>query len=187
MTTIPGVSITSFYGYTAPAPSAGSSANSTNNAPGSVPGNQLSLESTLVSLSNGASSPLTYNAAGLISALQPTTPSSVANATSGVQAAQDAVLAAENLITQTLSALTSGTTSNSSSSDISSLFALTGTTATNYIYGSTLDSLLNPTNNNASTNIPGAQSAQDAILNAQYALNQALASLAANSTSNSNI
>lgn len=175
MTTVSSVSTANVYGYNAPASSSSAAA-------GQKPGQAVTqssmaaLESALASLGSGSSAPLTYNAAGVFgSPLQSTS----ANATpmTSAQRAQAAVIAAENAVTETLGSLfSSGASSNSSSSDISSLFVLPGTSNTN-------------SGPFGLSQMPGAssgaapRSAQDAILAAESAITQTLGSLASNSSS----
>jgi len=173
MSTISAVSAASVYANNTPANSAVSAALA------QVAATQLSVMNTLVSLgSNDSSSPLTYTAAGLLGSLQQTTSGTTNSATTNVQAAQNAYLEVQYAISQTLSSLVSGTSPNSSGSDISSLFGLPGTTDANNPLGSSLGSLLNTSTGNSST-----QAAQFAVINAQYALTQALGSLTSSSSS----
>jgi len=171
MSTISPVSAPSAYANTTPANSAVSAALA------QVAATQLSVMNTLVSLgSNDSSSPLTYTSAGLLGSLQQPTSGTTGSATTNAQAAQNAYLDVQYAISQTLSSLVSGTSSNASGSDISSLFSLPGTTNTSNTYGP----LLNTSTGNTST-----QAAQFAVINAQYAMNQALGSMTSSSSSTS--
>ena len=169
MSTISAVSAASVYANNAPTNSAVSAALA------QVAATQLSVMNTLVSLgSNDSSSPLTYTAAGLLGSLQQTTSGTTGSATTNVQAAQNAYLEVQYAISQTLSSLVSGSSQNSSGSDISSLFNLQGTSNSS----NSLGSLLNTSTGNSST-----QAAQFAVINAQYALTQALSSMTSGSSS----
>jgi hypothetical protein len=173
MSTISAVSSASAYANNTPANSAVSAALA------QVAATQLSVMNTLVSLgSNDSSSPLTYTAAGLPGSLQQTTSGTTGSATTNAQAAQNAYLDVQYAISQTLSSMVSGTSQNSSSSDISSLFSLPGTTDTSNPFGSSLSALLNTSTGNSST-----QASQFAVINAQYALTQALSSMTSSSSS----
>ena len=173
MSTISAVSAASVYANSAPANGAVSAALA------QVAATQLSVMNTLVSLgSNDSSSPLTYTAAGLLGSLQQTTSSTTGSATTNVQAAQNAYLEVQYAISQTLSSLVSGSSPNSSGSDLSSLFNLAGTSDVNNLFGSPTGSLLNTSTGNSSS-----QAAQFAVINAQYALTQALASMSSSSSS----
>jgi hypothetical protein len=173
MSTISAVSAASAYANNAPANSAVSAALA------QVAATQLSVMNTLVSLgSNDSSSPLTYTAAGLFGSLRQTTSGTTNNATTNTQAAQNAYLEVQYAISQTLSSLVSGTSPNASGSDISSLFSLPGTANSSNPFGSSLGSLLNTSTGNSST-----QAAQFAVINAQYALTQALSSMTSGSSS----
>ena len=172
MSTIPSVSSTGLYGYTAPTSNAVSAALAQSAA------TQLSVISTLTSLGSNSSSPLTYDASGLFGSL-PQTISNTAN-TTPAQAAQNAYLQVEYAITQTMGSLISGSSSNSSSTDVSPLFTLPGTAGTSGLFGSSLPNGTTSTTGSATAQ----QAAQNAVLSAQYAITQALNSLTS-STSNS--
>jgi len=172
MSTIPVVSTTGVYGYTAPATSTASAALAQS-------ATRLAVTDTLASLGSSSPSPLTYNAAGLLSSFQQAT-SNTSN-TTPAQAAQNALLQVEYAITQTMDSLISGTSSNSSSTDISPLFSLPGTSNTNGLSG---NSLLNGATSTSGSN-SAQQAAQNAVLSAQYAVAQALNSLTSGSSSNS--
>ena len=173
MSTIPGISATGTYGYTAPTtdPTSAPSVQAT--------AAQLAVIETLTSLGSSSPSPLTYNAAGLLSTLQQGT-SNTSN-TTPAQAAQNALLQVEYAITQTMDSLISGTSSNSSSTDITSLFSLPGTAATSGLLGNSLLNGIAPATGGTSAQ----QTAQNAVLSAQYAVTQALASLTSGSSGNS--
>jgi hypothetical protein len=171
MSTISAVSSASAYANNTPANSAVSAALA------QVAATQLSVMNTLVSLgSNDSSSPLTYTAAGLLGSLQQTTSGTTGSVTTNAQAAQNAYLEVQYAISQTLSSLVSGTSANASSSDFSSLFSLPGTTDANNPLGSLL---------NTSTGSTSTQAAQFAVINAQYAMMQALGSMTSGSSSTS--
>jgi hypothetical protein len=139
---------------------------------------QLSAITTLTSSGNTAS-PLTYSATGLFGTQPQTAPASN-TPVSATQAAQDAYLQTQYAVNQTLaSLLTDSSTSNTANQDIfSQLYpAAAGINGPTGTASSDLLSLLNGGNS-------GTQNAQYAYLNAQYALNQALASLTANPASN---
>lgn len=173
MSTIPGVTATGVYGYTTPATDPTSVASLQSAAA------QLAVTDTMASLGSSSTSPLTYNAAGLLNSFQQAT-SNTSN-TTPAQAAQNAVLQVEYAITQTMDSLISGTSSNSSSTDITSLFSLPGTAGTGSLLGSTL-----PNGTTSTTgNISAQQAAQNAVLSAQYAVTQALDSLTSGSSTNS--
>lgn len=173
MSTIPGVSSTGLLGYTTPP------TNPVGAALAQSAAIQLSVISTLTSLGGNSSSPLTYDAAGLFGAIQQT-PSNTAN-TTPAQAAQNAYLQVEYAITQTMGSLISGSSSNSSSSDVSSLFTLPGTAGTDGLFGSSLPNGITSTTGSTTAQ----QAAQNAVLSAQYAITQALNSLTSGTTSNS--
>jgi hypothetical protein len=173
MSTISSVSTTGAYGYTAPTSNAVSAALAQSAA------TKLSVINTLTSLGGNSSSPLTYDASGLFGAIQQT-PSSTAN-TTPAQAAQNAYLQVEYAITQTMGSLISGSSSNSSSTDVSPLFTLPGTTGTSGLFGSSLPNGTTSTTGGATAQ----QSAQNAVLAAQYAITQTLGSLTSGSSSNS--
>ena len=171
MSTISPVSAPSAYANNTPANSAVSAALA------QVAATQLSVMNTLVSLgSNDSSSPLTYTAAGLLGSLKQPTSGTTGSATTNAQAAQNAYLEVQYAISQTLSSLVSGTSPNSSGTDISALFSQPGTTNTSNTFGP----LLNTSTGNTST-----QSAQFAVINAQYAMNQALSSMTSSSSTTS--
>lgn len=173
MSTIPSVSSTGLYGYTAPAANAVSAALAQSAA------TQLSVISTLTSLGGNSSSPLTYDESGLFGAIQQA-PSSTTN-TTPAQAARNAYLQVEYAIMQTTGSLISGSSSNSSNSDVSPLFTLPGTAGTSGLLGSSL-----PNGTTSTTGVATAQqAAQNAVLAAQYAITQALGSLISGSSSNS--
>lgn len=171
MSTISSVS-TNGYGYNAPASSAVSAALAQSAA------TQLSVTNTLASLGSNSSAPLTYNAAGLLSAFQQTVSNTSNNTTTKEQSAQNAFLQVEYAISQTMNSLISGSSSNANTSDISSLFNLSGTSDTNGIFGSPTGSLLS-----SSTGSTSAQAAQYAVINAQYAVTQALGTLTSSPSS----
>jgi hypothetical protein len=170
MSTIPGITATGTYGYMAPATDP-TSAPSVQAAAA-----QLAVMETLTSLGSSSPSPLTYNAAGLLSTLQQGTSN-----TTPAQAAQNALLQVEYAITQTMDSLISGTSSNSSSTDITSLFSLPGTAGTGGLLGNSLPNGIAQTTGSTSAQ----QAAQNAVLSAQYAVTQALNSLTSGSSSNS--
>ena len=184
MTTISGVSPNS-YGYNAPATSTGGSVSKKPNAGVAQSTSLSSVENTLASLGGSSSSPLTYNATGLLNSLQQATSAKATTATTSVQAAQQAVLAAENVVTETLNSLTSGSSSNSSTSDNSALFGLPGASGTSDPFGLAQGSLSKPATNTSPAGSSGAQAAYDAVLAAENVVTETLNSLASGSSSNS--
>jgi hypothetical protein len=138
---------------------------------------QLSVINTLASMGGNSAAPSTYNFADLLSAFQQTTPSTSGNATTGAQAAQNAFLGVEYAITQTLSSLLSGSSPDTSNADIFSLVNPAGTSATNGLFGSSSGTFLN-----GFTGSTSAEVAHYAVLNAQYAVSQALNSLTSSSS-----
>lgn len=137
---------------------------------------QLAVINTLGSL--GGNSPSTYNFADLLSSFQQTAPSATNNATTGAQAAQNAFLGVEYAISLTLSSLISGTTPDTSETDIFTLINPAGTAGANGLFGSPPGSFLG-----GFTGSTSAEAAHYAMLNAQYAVNQTLGSLMASNTS----
>ncbi len=164
MSTISGVTATGTYGYTAPATVSASTGSA------QLAAAQAAVTETLASLGSSSSSPLTYNATGLLGSLQQTT--SVASNTTPAQAAQNALLQVEYAITQSMDSLVSGTSTDSSNTDTSPLFSLPGTAATSGMLG---NPLLNSTT--SASGVSAQQAAQNAALNAEYAVTQALNSL----------
>lgn len=161
MSTVPTVTSTSAYRYTAPAKSAASAALAQSAA------TQLSVIGTLTSLGGNSSAPTIYDAAGLLSSFQQPASGTGGGTTSGTQNAQDAYLQVQYAISQTLASLVSGTSQDVSNQDIFALVNPAGPSST-----SGIGTLLNGAN--ATTT---AQAAQYAALNAQYAITQALGSL----------
>lgn len=142
---------------------------------------QLSAITTLTSSGNNPASPLTYNATGLFGTPAQTASASASNTpVSATQAAQNAYLQTQYAVSQTLaSLLTDSSTSNTANQDIfSQLYPATA--GINGLTGTSSSDLLTLLNGGNS----GTQNAQYAYLNAQYALNQALASLTANPAAN---
>lgn len=177
MSTVSSISTSGVYSY----PSA---TNAASTAQAQSAAAKLSVINTLTSLGTNTPSPLTYNAAGLLSSFQQTTLNTSNTPVTNAQAAQNAVLQVEYAITQTLGSLVTGTSPNSSSSDISSLFSLPGTTDTSNPFGTSLGSLLNVQTGSSTSGLTSAQTAQYAVLSAQYAVTQALTSMTSNTTSN---
>lgn len=179
MTTISGISSPNISAYKTPATGAGGSASAQANAAGATQPavSQSAVDSVLATLGNNASSPLTYNAAGLLGSRQPV-PSPAAGATkTSMQAAKDAVVAAENVVTDTLNSLLSNSPADqsvSSSSDVSALFGLPATSNAG-------KPLLSSSVSTASTN----SAAQNAVITAQNVVTSTLASLGAVSSPNS--
>ena len=105
----------------------------------------VAIDSTLATIGKQVSAPVTYNASGLL------------NAPTSIQTAKAAVIAAKDIVTQTMGALALGTTANSTdifaSNDANSVFGLSSTT---------------PSNNTA----------QNALFAAENTITQAQASLA---------
>jgi hypothetical protein len=142
---------------------------------------QLAVINTLASLGGNSSASTTYDFAYLLNSFQQTVPGTSNNATTGAQSAQNAFLNVEYAITQTLSSLLSGSTPDTASNtDIFSLMNPTGTSGSNDLFGSSPGAFLNGFSGSTS-----AEAAHYAVLNAQYAMNQALGSLAFNSPPNS--
>jgi hypothetical protein len=171
MATVSGVSTSGVYANNVAATSASVAASPS----AQLAASQALVTSTLVSLGNGPSSVLTYNAAGLLNSFQQVTANKSTATTGSAQTAQNAILAAQNAITQTLGSLVSNPSSNtnSSSSDIYSLFSLTGTAGSNNSSGLVQGPLLNT----SSTGNANVKAAQNAYLVAQYAVTQALTSI----------
>lgn len=168
MATISGVQPSSVYGYSATtAKSAAKPAEAAQTAAAQPPVN------TFTASGSSSSTPLTYNATGLLASSRTTA------ATTSAQAAQQAFFAAENVVTQTLNSLASGTSSSPSGSDTSSLFSLPGTTGTSDPFGLSQAALPNTKAGNSS-----AQNAQNAVLAAQNAVTDTLNSLASGFSSN---
>jgi hypothetical protein len=138
---------------------------------------QLSVINTLASMGGNSSTPSTYNFADLLSSFQQATSGTTNNATTGTQAAQNAFLGVEYAISQTLSSLLSGSSPDTSNSDIFSLVNPAGTSATNGLFGSSSGTFLN-----GFTGSTSAEAAHYAVLNAQYAVSQALNSLTSSSS-----
>lgn len=161
MTTISSTTLATLYKYNAPSGvGASTGANAVTSEP--LPINVSSpQESATTSFGNNSSLPLTYNTAGLQDSFRQAT----ANKPSGsspAQTARDAIIAAENAITQTQGSLGASSPANTSVSDILSL----GTNQTNELSGSP-----------AATVSTSAQSAQTAYLAAENAITKALGSL----------
>lgn len=174
MTTISSVSPASISGYNAPLANAANSAipashtNAQTNAV-QVAANAASISSTITTISGTASAPLTYSSNGLLKptqSVQPTQPVSTALPVTPLQTAQNAVLAAQNVVTQTLDTMFSTSPVNSSASNIFS-----ASTAANDPLG-----LASPTSN-APTGTTSS-SVQTAYIDAQNAVTQALYSIA---------
>lgn len=142
---------------------------------------QLAVINTLASLGGNASASSTYNFADLLNSFQQTVPGTSTSAGSGAQSAQNAFLNVEYAITQTLSSLLSGSAPDTASgTDIFALMNPTGTSGSNGLFGSSPGAFLN-----GFTGSTSAEAAHYAILNAQYAMNQALGTLAFNLPNNS--
>lgn len=182
MTTIPSVS-PGGYGYSTPVTGTG---DTVSQKPGAKaqPANLPSLENSLVSLGGNPTSPLTYNAAGLLNSFQQAASAKPATATTSMQAAKQAILTAENAVTEALNSLTSGSSPNSSASDNSALFSLPGTIATNNQLGLAQGLLSKPANTPASGST-SAQTAQQAVIAVENAITETLNSLTSGSSPNS--
>lgn len=126
-----------------------------------------SFASTTLTSSN-SSLPLTYNSAGLFSALQQTNANNTPS--TPIQAAQSAYFAAENAVTQSLDALMSGSGANSSNTDI-----FGNNSNPNDPFGLNANSPSNSSNKAGAT----ARTAQNAYLATQNALTQSLDSITA--------
>ncbi len=176
MATVSGVSTSGVYGYNVAA-----STGVATSASAQLAASQALVTSTLVSLGNAPASALTYNAAGLLNSFQQATSNASTNTTTSAQTAQNAILEAQNIITQTLNSLASGSSANTTatSTDIYSLLGLNGTSGSNNASGLVQGPLLNT----STTGSAKAQAAQNAFLVAQYAVTQALTSLASSSSS----
>ncbi len=133
---------------------------------------QSSVVSTLVSLGSNRNTALTYNASGLMNSYPQV--SSTTQVPTRVQAAQDALLATQNVISETLSSLSNAASANATTG-LTSLLGSTGTLATYNSSGLVQASFPYST----TTGKVDAQSAQSAVLQAQYSVTQALGSLAA--------
>lgn len=138
---------------------------------------QLGVINTLASLGGNSSSPSTYSFADLLISFQQATPATSNNAVTGAQSAQNAFLNVEYAITQTLSSLMYGSSPDSSGTDIFSLINPAGTSASNGLFGSSSGTFMNGLVGSTS-----AQASQYAVLNAQYALTQALSSMTSSSS-----
>jgi hypothetical protein len=147
MTTISGLSASVISGYTIKSGSVNTNAASTNAASA----NPSSLTGVFTALSGSSSAPLTYNAAGLL------------GSTTSAQTAQDAVIAAQNAMTQTLDSMMSGSQTKSSAADLFGSGTPPGQTAA-------------PRTN--TTGKMTAQTAQQAYLDAQNVITQSLNSIA---------
>jgi hypothetical protein len=139
---------------------------------------QLAVVNTLASLGSNSTTSANYSFADLLSAFQQTVPGTTNNAATPAQSAQDAFLSVEYAITQTLGSLLSGSSQDSSNTDIFSLVYPTGVSGNNGLFGSTNGAFLN-----GFTGSTSAEAAHYAVLNAQYAVNQALGSLTTSNTS----
>ena len=182
MTTISNTSQSSVFEHSTPATNAGNFIGKKSNAGVAQAAASLpSVENTSASLGASPPLPLTYNASGQLNSLPQAAPAKSTAATTSVQAAKDAILAAENAVTETLNSLISGPSSNSSAPDTSALFGLPGTSAVNNPLELAKGSLLNASTNGSS----GAQTAQNAILAAENAVTETLGSLVSPLPSNS--
>jgi hypothetical protein len=181
MSTVSSVSTSNAYGYSLALTGAGVAASSSANAvKAQVAAIQSSLVGTLASLgNNNSSSALTYNAAGLLNTFQQVQSNQTAVGTTSAQAAQNAILAANNTITQTLSSLASGSSSKQTSSDLYSLLGLTAASGSSNSLGLSQGSSLNTT---AAAGTK-AQASQNAVLAAQNVVTQTLNSLLTSPTS----
>jgi hypothetical protein len=136
---------------------------------------QLAVINTLASLGSNSSTSANYNFANLLSSFQQSVPGSTINAATPAQSAQDALLSVEYAITQTLGSLISGSSPDTSNTDIFSLVNPAGVSANNGLFGSPNGAFLN-----GFTGSTSAEAAHYAVLNAQYAVNQTLGTLAFN-------
>jgi hypothetical protein len=107
-------------------------------------------------------------------------PGTTNNAATPAVSAQNAFLSVEYAITQTLGSLISGSSPDTSNTNIFSLVNPTGVSANNGLFGSPNGAFLS-----GFTGSTTAEAAQYAVLNAQYAATQALNSLSANPSTNS--
>jgi hypothetical protein len=136
---------------------------------------QLAVINTLASLGSNSTTSANYNFADLLSSFQQTVPGTTNNAATPPQSAQDAFLSVEYAITQTLSSLISGSSPDTSNTDIFSLVNPAGVSGNNGLFGSQNGTFLG-----GFTGSTSAEAAHYAVLNAQYAVNQTLGSLAFN-------
>jgi hypothetical protein len=173
MTTISSVSPASISGYNAPLANAANSAspashtNAQTNATQTA-ANASAIASTITTLNNAASAPLTYSPNGLLKptqSVQPAQPVSTALPVTPLQTAQTAVLAAQNVVTQTMDSMFSTSPASSSASNLFS----TGAAANDPL------GLASPTANSPTGT--SSSSAQTAYLAAQNAVTQALNSI----------
>lgn len=170
MTTVSGISSSSISGYKAPATGAGGSVGAQANVAGATQPavNQPAVESVLTTLGNNASYPLTYNAAGLLGSRQQVSPSAAGATKISMQAAKDAVVAAENVVTDTLGSLLSNSSSGSTNSSFSAMPALQGS----------------PGRSNVNVLMAGSdgQTAQNMFITVQNGITNTLNSLGADSS-----
>jgi hypothetical protein len=184
MTTISSVPPASISGNNAPLANAANAANAAAANPASKtnaqtnaaqnPTNTSAIASTITTIKGAASEPLTYNPNGLLKptqSAQPVSPVSTALPVTPLQTAQTAVLAAQNVVTQTMDSMLSTSTASSSASNLFSTGA-----AANDPLGLTSPTANTPTG--SSTSGISAQAAQAAYLSAQDAVTQALNSIA---------
>lgn len=173
MATVSGVSTAGVNGSNATNTSTAVSAISKSNAAAlQIASIQSSVVSTLVTLGSNQNTALTYNASGLMNTypqVSSTTP------VTSVQIAQDALLATQNVISQTLASLSNVASTNAATTGMTSLLGSTATLATYNSSGLVQASFPYST----TTGKVDAQSAQSAVLQAQYSVTQALGSLAA--------
>ncbi len=134
---------------------------------------QSSVVSTLVSLGSNQNTALTYNAAGLMNTYPQV--NSTTTAPTSIQTAQDALLATQNVISQTLASLSNVASANAATTGMTSLLGSSGTLASYTSSGLVQAAFPYST----TTGKVDAQSAQSAVLQAQYSVTQALGSLAA--------
>jgi len=187
MTTISSV-LPSGYGNSATAASAGSSVRNKPNAGGAQLASSAPVASSYATFGGNSPLPLTYNAAGLLNAFQQATSAKPSAGKAGLQAAQQAVFAAKNAITETLNSLSSGSSpNNSSTSDNSALFSLPGISSATNPFGLAQGSLSKSATNASTAGSSSAQAAQQAVFAAENAVTETLNSLLSGSSPNSGI
>ncbi|MDX8400098.1 MAG: hypothetical protein R8K20_07595 [Gallionellaceae bacterium] len=192
MSVISGVASNNAYTNNVTASRAAGAVTSKENSASSQPKvSQSALESVVATLGNSASTPLTYNASGLFKSPQPAAASSPNTASTSAQAAKDAVFAAENVVTNTLNSLLSGSSadSSSSSSDFLAPFSSPGTSASNSNdpFGSPQSASLNSPNTPSTAGGNTSQTIQEAVVASQNVVTNTLNSLGSASSSSSGL
>ncbi len=169
MTTVSSATSAGVYNYAAPSKSAETPATVKSDAvqKQAVPS---PVASSLTSSSNASTSALTYNAAGLMNAFQQASANKPSTGGISQQAAKDAVIAAQNAMNKTLESLMSGSSGDTSTTDI---FGLSTDNADSDPFGSSATS--NPSSGKSVSST--ALAAQNAYLAAQNAVTSSLGSL----------